>query len=248
MRRLPVLNLMKVKKHLATLFCGLGFGLAALAVPAAPGILHGSQPDGTPIELQLFGDENFSWARSPDGYTLLRDAQGYWTVADAQADGTLIPTSIRYRGSEARLSAGDIRPGLVIPREQARIMRRAPKNKLQIDNSFPTKGRRKLLMLLVTFNDKNPSFSQEDFSDLMNQEHYNNIGSFRDFYLENSYGTLDIETVVTRWVRLPGKYGSYTIDNTPEMIRYALQELASSGEVNLADLTTTATECLTVWL
>lgn len=235
MRRLPFFNLMIVKKHLATLLCGLGFAFTALAVPAAPGILHGNQPDGTPIELQLFGDENFSWARSADGYTLLRDAEGYWTVADARADGTIIPTAIRYRGSEARLLAGDIRPGLVIPQEQARNMRRAPKNKLQIDNSFPTKGRHKLLMLLVTFSDKNPSFSREDFSDLMNQENYNNIGSFRDFYLENSYGNLDIETTVTRWVRLPGKYGTYTVDNTPEMIRYALQELASSGEVNLAD-------------
>lgn len=223
------------RKLLFTAIAALGLTLPASAIIASPGVLKGYQPDGTPMELRLFGDEYFSWAQSPDGYTLLRDADGFWTVAEASSDGLLRPTAIRYRGAEARSIAGAIRPGLVISAQQAAAMRRKKTNPLQVDNSFPTTGKHKLLMLLVNFADTNPSFTQGDFDNLMNQENYKGIGSFRDFYKENSYGALDIETTVTPWIRLSGRRGDYTIDNTPALIREALQAAVADNSINLAD-------------
>ncbi len=208
--------------------------LMASAMPPMPGIINTMQPDGTPIELCLHGDEHFAWATSPDGYTLLRDAAGYWTVAGADTSGYASVSAVRYTGNAAAVLAPDVKPGLMFAPEKLDAIRRVRRNaaqKVQIDNSFPTRGKRKLLMLLVNFSDTEPTYTQEDFTNFMNQESYGGIGSFRDFYLENSYGALDIETTVSRWITLPRGKAGYTLETVPDMIYYALSELA--GELDL---------------
>lgn len=199
----------------------------ALAVPAAPGLLKTVQPDGTPIEIYLHGDENFSWASSVDGMTLLRDTSGYWTVAMAK-DGKAVPSDTRFVGRLARTLAPQTPVALPVGRPNSDKLRM----RTQIDNSFPTKGHRKLLMLLVNFSDTRTTFSQINFHNMMNAEGYGGIGSFRDYYLEQSYGALDVETVVSRWINLPYEKSHYTIDNVAEIIRYALNDIAD--EIPLA--------------
>lgn len=195
-----------------------------------PGVINTVQPDGTPIALTLHGDEHQAWATSPDGYTLMRDSDGYWTVAHPDSDGYAAPSAKRYAGNTAGAMANGTPRGLTPQRHAPNTIRKAP-NGLQVDQSFPTKGKHKLLMLLVNFSDTEPTYTREEFQRLMNEENYGGIGSFRDFYLENSYGALDIATTVTRWINLPGGKTSYTIDNTPEIIRYALGQI--SAEIDL---------------
>lgn len=195
---------------------------AAFAVPAAPGAILTTQPDGTPVEIYLHGDEYFSWASSFDGMTLLRDTSGYWTVAKAE-DGVAVPSATRFSGRSARTLAPHTPAGLPVD-HRARVNR--PYSRTQIDNSFPTTGNRKLLMLLVNFSDTRTTYTQKNFADMMNAEGYGSIGSFRDYYLEQSYGKLDVETVVTRWINLPYEKSHYTIDNVAEIIRYALNDIA----------------------
>lgn len=72
----------------------LSLPLSAFAIPAAEGLVKSAQPDGTPVEIRLHGDERFNWATSPDGFTLLRDADGFWTVAEADANGEGRPSAI----------------------------------------------------------------------------------------------------------------------------------------------------------
>ena len=149
--------------------------LMASAMPPMPGIINTMQPDGTPIELCLHGDEHFAWATSPDGYTLLRDAAGYWTVAGADTSGYASVSAVRYTGNAAAVLAPDVKPGLMFAPEKLDAIRRVRRNaaqKVQIDNSFPTRGKRKLLMLLVNFSDTEPTYTQEDFTNFKNQEYY----------------------------------------------------------------------------
>lgn len=231
---------MKLRYFSAGLLLGL-CGLAAQAVPAYPGIIETRQPDGTPLSLRLHGDEYFSWASSADGYTLLRDGQGFWTLARRDASGLLVPTQARVSGkSAAAIAAANAIPqNLRMDQASIRSMRKAPAraaaSPLQVDATFPTTGNRRLLMLLLNFADTQPTYTQEHFNSFMNAPGWKNIGSFRDFYKENSYGLLDVETVVSPWITLPGDKFTYNADNVGDMIIYALQQLAPQMDLSQFD-------------
>lgn len=208
------------------------------AVPAIPGIIDTFQPDGTPVSLKLHGDESFSWAESLDGCTLLRDAKGYWTIAVPDNAGYASVSQIRYSGKSAVNLYPRITPGLKISASlinSARSKSAAKSGNVQVDNSFPTIGKHKLLMLLVNFADTQTTLTREDFDNYMNQQGFDGIGSFRDFYLENSYGQLDIETTVTDWITLPYDKSVYGIDNVPEILLDALSEAAKTIDLTQFD-------------
>ena len=53
----------------------------AVAMPAYPKPITVTQPDGMMVTVCLRGDERLNWAQTTDGYTLLRNEDGYWTFA-----------------------------------------------------------------------------------------------------------------------------------------------------------------------
>lgn len=245
------------RRFLILILLTLSAGLLKLnAVPAWPGIITVLQPDGTAIELRLRGDEFAHWGETPDGYTLLRDAEGWWSFATLGTDGRLSPSNLRYSGSSAQAEADGIVPHLGFPESQLREMRtealvrmrqmpdndpestasrpqRAADPTLQIDNSFPTEGKHRLLILLVNFADTQTTYTQHDFEEMMNGKDYGGYGSFRDYYLNESYGKLDITTTVTRWITLPYSKTLYGSDGAIQMISDALE--AIDGEIDLND-------------
>ncbi len=178
----------------------------AAAMPPIPGLINARQPDGSTIEIKLRGDEHFSWAVTATGDTLLRDPDGFWSMA---APGEL--------------------------REAARKSRPVKAPDTQVDNSFPTSGKCRLLMLLVNFSDTEPTYSQQDFHNYMNQENYLGIGSFRDYYLENSYGALDIETTVSQWITLSGRKAAYSAGSSKDLVYEALEKAARTIDLTQFD-------------
>lgn len=62
------------------------------AVPARPGFRPFTQPDGTVFIAELRGDEHFHFARTEDGYSIIRDSEGWWTYAQ-KVDGILVPSA-----------------------------------------------------------------------------------------------------------------------------------------------------------
>lgn len=57
------------------------------AVPASPESREMAQPDGTRFQLQLRGDEFFSWTETSDGYAVMKDsADGFWKFARPASD------------------------------------------------------------------------------------------------------------------------------------------------------------------
>ena len=226
---------MKIQRHFRNLLPALclSVSVAAWAVPARPGLVETRQPDGTVITVSLHGDEFLHWASTPDGYTLLPDSHGFWTVAEKVGD-EVVPSDIRYSGEvsgEAVRTRG-IEKGLR-PSATDASARRVKSSATQIDGTFPSKGNHKLLMLLINYADTKPTFAQENFNALMNEEGYNGSGSFRDYYLENSYGALDITTTVTRWVTLSSPKSYYGADGAEAMIVEALSLLDS--EIDLRE-------------
>lgn len=221
-------------KHIILSALALGVGATLSAMPAKPGLITTRQPDGTEISLHLHGDEHAHWAVTADGYTLLQDAEGYWAFAERDAEA-VVASSLRYQGDVDRRAARarGITPGISPITAKARgTVQKAPAV-TQIGACFPATGKRNLLMLLINYADTQPVFAQKAFDDYMNAEQFKGIGSFRDYYLENSYGKLEINTKVTRWVTLPYAKSYYGADGVVNMIRDALMQI--DDEIDLRD-------------
>lgn len=198
----PVVILNQMKKRVFIAAAASCAASALWSMPAYPGIIRTTQPDGTEIELSQRGDETFHWAETPDGRTMMRDKDGFWRETDSE---TL--------------------------KSRSKAVRAASKPLTQIDGTFPATGERRLLMLLINYADTSPVYSSEDFNAYMNGEGFGGIGSFRDYYLKNSYGALDITTTVSRWITLSRPKSYYGADGAVAMIAEALSSL--EGEMDL---------------
>ncbi|MCX6234148.1 MAG: M6 family metalloprotease domain-containing protein [Bacteroidetes bacterium] len=190
------------------------------AVTANPARVEYTQPDGTSLILLLKGDECIHWATTLDGYTILSNKQGFYEYASPDSTGNLGFSGIQAHNdgqrsqSEQKFLRG-IRKGLFFSETQVNEMKQWQVNKnimspmAPMVGGFPTTGTRKLLQILANFSNTTTTYSQADFDSLMNQVNYNGTGSFRDYYLEVSYGQLTVNTTVTIWVNLPQTHDYY---------------------------------------
>ncbi len=65
------------------------------AVPAKPGPMIASQPDGTTITVYMFGDERRHWTTTEDGYFIGQNAEGFFVYVIEKNDGTWHLTPVR---------------------------------------------------------------------------------------------------------------------------------------------------------
>lgn len=210
--------------------------MQAGAVPALPRPIVVTQPDGRTVTVCLKGDERVHWAETTDGYTLLQDDKGFWTFATIGKNGNLTASDLRYEGTSAIAKAKGIKPRLTYSAQQVRkVKKKVAQPNLLIDGTFPSTGKRKLLMLLVNYSDTKPKYTREAFEQQMNQEGYGGVGSFRDYYLEQSCGKLDIDVTVTDWITLPKAKGTYGTDGAAYMIYDALSQLSSTLDLSEFD-------------
>ena len=176
------------------------------------------QPDGTRLTVQLNGDEWFNWVGTTDGYRIVRNQIGVFEYAVVLKSGDVVPSGIKVNEVANRtvsekefLSTLNRGPGL--SSDAIRSIREARRNgalkSSTASSYFSTKGTQKLLVILANFSDTNPSYSRDAFDNYMNQPNYNGTGSFRDYYLENSLGQLEVNSIVTEWVTLPKTHDYY---------------------------------------
>ncbi|KAA6303205.1 MAG: Immune inhibitor A [Candidatus Ordinivivax streblomastigis] len=214
------------KRFIAGLACCLLITLSVLnlfAVPANPNLITALQPDGTVISYFIKGDEYVHWMQSTDGYTLLRNEQQWVVYAMKDADDRLSPSSFLYGDKNALRSDAltrfleqtpkDLRysPAQVQTLSQIRKMTQNEIQKISVT------GAKKALCILANFADKNIVYPINDFENLMNQVGYSAngaSGSVKDFYLENSYGKMDLTVTVVGPYTLPDTVGYYG-ENAP---------------------------------
>ena len=156
----------------------------AQAVPAYPGLIRYTQPDGSTIMIRLHGDEFCHWVTDASGKVLEMDADGYYRPASSST-------------VKARRASANTR------RSRANAARRAAPRGI-------ASGPKHFLVILVQFSDvkfASESTAQQDFTDLLNKQNYSEnggTGSARDFYYDNSYGVFEPVFDV---------YGPVTLDN-----------------------------------
>lgn len=191
------------------------------AVEAYPYWVDFRQPDGSLVKVKMRGNEFLKWAETEDGHTLLYDSKGFLVYAQKDNDGDIVPSDIRAAAWERiheeipervkalpkGLSFSERQINTVEQIRRARSAEMAPAR-----SNLPVLGTRKMLMLLVEYQDVKFCHSKEDFDMLMNQINYTesgNYGSVKDFFLENSFGKFELATEVAGVYTLPHERAYY---------------------------------------
>ncbi|MCL1850301.1 MAG: M6 family metalloprotease domain-containing protein [Bacteroidetes bacterium] len=177
-----------------------------LAVPAYPYPVVFTQPNGEEVTLIMQGDEFVKFAQTLDGYTLLYNAEGYFCYAQKNEQGDIVPsdfyaTDISKRGASLSALLAKTPTNLRYSNNQMSIYRQL-REMVENENRNSrgnTTGIRKLLVILMQFQDKLFIKTQEDFDNMFNQLKYTDYGangSVKDFFLECSYNKLEVQTTV----------------------------------------------------
>ncbi len=190
----------------------------AFAVIATPDSIRYTQPDGSCMMILLQGDEFIHWATTSDGYTIMTNAKGTYEYAVQDKSGRLVFSGIQASDPANRLKAEN---DWLIKTGKGQFFSEAQVNEMRnrlitggtpdapLMGGFPATGTRKLLMILANFSNTNIIYTPANFNNYMNQVGYNGTGSFRDYYIEVSYGQLVVNTTTTIWVNLPGIHDYY---------------------------------------
>ena len=191
------------------------------AVEAYPYWVDFRQPDGAIVKVKMRGNEFIKWAETEDGHTLLYDSKGFLVYAQKDDDGDIVPSGIRavsWERSHVEMpeQVKSLPKGLSFSKRQIntveQIRRARSADMAPARANAPVIGTRKMLMLLVEYQDVKFCHGKEDFDMLMNQINYTengNTGSVKDFFLENSFGKFELETEVAGIYTLPHERAYY---------------------------------------
>ena len=194
--------------------------VSMMAVPANRKAVKITQPDGSTVTIQLQGDEWQHFNTTTDGYSVVKNQQGYYVYAEKK-DGELIATQMVAHNAQERKAnelaflqdvkkyqAPDMPPAMAHMKDRVEAIgaqRRAQKNRATNYSNF--RG----LIVLIQYNDK--EFSREDFptiiNDMVNQQNYTGFdnnqrtGSVRDYFTDNSGGKFQPQFDIV---------GPYTVD------------------------------------
>ena len=163
------------------------------AIPAYPRKVF-VNVNGCSIPIRIYGDEHSKQVEDLDGYTILQNEKEEWVYAALDAGGNLYATSFKLGEKNAEFKSFISS----IPRHLKNTVRDQnirPVVKESNDErpSQPAMGQRRMLIILMEFQDTKFKKSSEDFDQLFNQENYSDDGaegSVRDYFYRSSYGQL----------------------------------------------------------
>ncbi len=210
------------------LLAGLGLALArpAAAVPVAPIPRTVQQPDGTTLQLIPSGDEYNMFWELPSGYTVVRDATGWWRVAGRDANGRLQPRPETGAGTVSAQSLAAVprhlRPTLVgtAPGELRPVPEGAREATVRA-LAASTTTIQPVLVILVEFNNQAPvGATTKDFADAF----FGAGSSVAEYYHEATFGKLEMAPVndsegtpgdgVVGWLKLDMDHPKYGLSNS----------------------------------
>ena len=179
-----------MRKYFLLALAALLLGFQTLfAIPARPGKIVYTQPDGSKISLVLHGDEFGHWVTDVSGRLLRQDEDGFYRV-DTEND----LATVQRRAAENRMNARRVRASRA--GEHIAI------------------GQKHFLVVLVEFKDLSFRVNdpQEAFTALLNEPGYSlngGTGSARDFYYDNSNGVFEPIFDVYGPVKVSQNYSYY---------------------------------------
>lgn len=199
-----------MKKLFSSLFLLLCLSVMVKAVPAYPGLLTKTQPDGSTISYYLRGDENFNFAMSEDGYLITPNLNGVFEYAEFNDQKEIVSVGIKVSNvndrtyKEKRYLKNALKVSdLELDFQQIAQVARSNKQQRVKSNvpvkRYPLKGEPTSLVILVNFADVSFQKSQADFTALLNEKGYSvngGTGSARDFFEAASNGQFHPKFVV----------------------------------------------------
>ena len=197
--------------------------LTARAIPADPTPIQVTQPDGTTLTVKLHGDEFFHFTTTSDGYTVIKNAAGYYTYARLEGDhlvaGDRIARDPSQRTAADHAALASIPKGLtsntmaqsgvqLLNRRNAAMHRVGAEGMMDYDNF---RG----LIILINYTDKKFSMSDANafYDDMVNTHDFTGYtlngrfvemtGSVRDYYYDNSNQIFDPHFDIVGPVNVP---------------------------------------------
>jgi len=191
----------------------------ASAIPAKPGKITLTQPDGTTITVRVHGDEWFHYVTDENGILLEENAAGY-----------LVKSNETIASVEAKMIAARTAKRRALELAQDAVL------KAQVT------GSPKIPVVLVQFKDKSFSISNPKtaFTNLLSQSGYSDnggTGSVSDYYYDQSRGAYTPEFVVMDVVTLSSNMSTYgsSDTNAAKALYEACQSLDSSVDFSQFD-------------
>lgn len=168
------------------------------------------------LKCFIKGDEYSSTTTTVDGYPLLENSDGDLEYAIVDSTGEINSTGILAKNIEDRTSEELNLLKTLDKESMERISKLSSRTFGFVStdfsnsvNGFPPTGTRNLLVLLIDFTDLAFQIAGNNFNNLMNQVNYNGTGSFRDYWVENSYNNLTINSTVRGWYRSANNLAFY---------------------------------------
>ena len=217
------------------------------------------QPNGSFVTLRLVGDEWQHFQTTADGYSVVKNQQGYYVYAEKK-NGHLEATAFvahdeaertaseqSYLSAVKKYQAPDMSERLIqerqlIQQRQQEILagRRAQGNRATNYSNF--RG----LIILIEFDDK--GFSREDYpeimNDMVNKEGYSGFdnltltGSVRDYFSDNSGGKFQPHFDIAGPYKVPFSQYDCNINKDNkigQILRAAIDSADVVGNVNFKD-------------
>lgn len=156
--------------------------------------------------IQLYGDEHNKRAETEDGYTIIQNESHQWCYARMNRDSTLSAT--QWLLGDDIVTKPDLKQFLDSTPKHLSIFSQEKNDKKF--TQYKTKaaiGLRRVLIILMGYQDLPFTKSKMDYEKLFNEEGYSDDhaqGSVRDFYLSASYNQLELESDI---------YGPYMASN-----------------------------------
>ena len=195
-------------------------GLQDCTVPASPTVRTLRRSDGSLIELHCRGNGLNHWYEDPQGFPVVKTDAGYF-FGMRGSDGRLVATEGLVGASDPR------RLGIQSKVVPAPARQESARTARGVDPRYPGprgsflmgSGTAENLVLLLRFSNHGPSGqnrtlpSSADVSAIMNEPGGDPLlaptGSVRDYYLENSYGQLVLDSTVVGWLDMPNAESYY---------------------------------------
>lgn len=165
----------------------------AAAVPAYPGPITVTQPDGTTLVIRIHGDEFLHWTTCGNSLVTKGD-DGFYHYAAFGSDGITKASGSRVTATLSG-DGSSVRPPEYLIRKAQEVRKNWEKaaDEIRKSASRTTNGETHFLVLLAEFSDlsfkiENPTIA---FSNLLNSKGYSEYGatgSVKDYYVDQSRG------------------------------------------------------------
>ena len=172
------------------------------ASPAYKGTLTATQPDGSKVDFRIHGDEYFNYMTTADGYTVVKDIDGFLRYAQIE-DGKVTSTGIQARNASQRTSQESAMLQAIGKHATVATVRQqgqARRAKANAPRGAQVNMLERGLVILIQF--KDTTFSRSDagtlYQNMMDQKNY--TGYTNPNGSPNPYGHLTavFVTIITR--------------------------------------------------